>query len=731
MKKLFTLCFAVLASIGTLRASVISVTDNSIADWNSLPAEYVVQAVCPQSATLTGLNYVKVYAEREYIYVLVEPNMSDLPDLEYVPFHIFIDTDNSDATGGYGDMFNDANTDILLEGALFLNNQPCSYAPAVFQWYGQVGGFGWYWGDQSVEHSADDCWGAIVCEGQLDCHSQYVNGVFEIQINRYSVPAVWNEDAFRIGFEIQQNWSAAGVLPQVATTDYFRANKLSVTIHSHYVDGWFVYGDEAKTILLSCSTAATGDIVLPNSVVTISDFAFRDCSGITSITIPVNVTSIGNAVFKGCSSLTSVVWNARNVTTDFYDEATPFYNEGYYIYQIIDDERYWRSNAEYAFDIRSQITSFIFGNEVETIPDYLCSGMRNLISIIVPENVTDIGNYVFIKCTNLTKLVVLNPNALINEYGQFYLTTSLKNATGPAGLFNLHNDYLNYPSYFPQKLDSIVVTGGELSENALWLINLSRKTLKSIDLSGTTQTDLPDEAFNEFYNLKSLKLPANLTHIGYKMVAECVKLKSIDIPASVTEIDDRAFEDCRSIETITFGGVQPSSVSGRKNALASSNIQLQRIGNWAFYNAHELQHLEIPEGVTEIGDGAFYGCVYLEDLVLPSSIQSIGDNCFALCAKLGRIVITSTTPPTIEAKTFYDVKRQIPVYVPDDCVTAYEEDEYWGEFDIQGVSEMPTGINTPSTIEGGSNKATKIIRDGQIFILRGEKTYTVTGAEVK
>ena len=258
------------------------------------------------------------------------------------------------------------------------------------------------------------------------------------------------------------------------------------------------------------------------------------------------------------------------------------------------------------------------------------------------------------------------------------------------------------------------------------MINLSRKTLQSVDLSGTAHSDLADEAFKEFYNLQKLILPANLTHIGYKSVAECVKLQSIDIPASVEEIDDRAFEDCRSLQSITFGGANPAP--GRFNAPAAAS-QLKRIGNWAFYNAHELQNLVIPEGVTEIGDGAFYGCTYLEDLTLPSSVQAIGDNCFALCAKLQKITVNSVTPPSIQAKTFYDVKRQIPVYVPDEAVSAYEGDTYWREFDIQGISNMPMGINQITNDKW--EMTNKIIRDGQIFILRGEKTYTLTGQEVR
>ncbi len=578
----------------------------------------------------------------------------------------------------------------------------------------------------------------------------------------------------------------------------------------------FTFGNEVEHIPANLCNGMSNltSVTIPNSVTSIGNYAFSRCSGLTSIEIPNSVTSIGSGAFAYCSGLTSVIWNAKNCA-DFATNNTPFYANYY------DEEQY----QYIRFDLRPQITSFTFGNEVEHIPAYLCNGMSNLTSVTIPNSVTSIGNNAFYGCSGLTSVTIPNSVTSIGEYafgscsgltsvtigdsvtsigeyafgscsgltsvtipnsvtsiggsaflgcsgltsvtipnsvtsiggsafygcsgltslvvqnpnlqieGEYYYSfansTALKYISAPACIFDIHSDYTSYPSYFPQKLDSIKVIGGELSENALWVINLSRKTLKSVDLSGTAHADLADEAFKEFYNLRKLILPANLTHIGYKSVAECVKLQSIDIPASVEEIDDRAFEDCRSIKSITFGG-SSAGAPGRFNAPAASASQLRRIGNWAFYNAHELQNLEIPEGVTEIGDGAFYGCTYLEEMVLPSSVQTIGDNTFALCAKLQKITVNSVTPPSIQAKTFFDVKRQIPVYVPDEAVSAYEDDTYWQEFDIQGISNMPTGINnTPFPSWEGRGKASKILRNGQIFILRGEKVYTITGQAVR
>ena len=147
--------------------------------------------------------------------------------LNSAPFHVYLNTDNSDKTGGYGgdeDNFSDPNCDILLEGPIFSNGAACTYKPAVFKWWGAVGDSGWDdWMEPGVEHSSADNWGAIVALGALTgTRSQFVdNKFFEIQIRRDKIPtdAGWNEDAFGIGFDIQQNWETVGVIPLVSPTE--------------------------------------------------------------------------------------------------------------------------------------------------------------------------------------------------------------------------------------------------------------------------------------------------------------------------------------------------------------------------------------------------------------------------------------------------------------------------------------------------------------------------------
>ena len=522
----------------------------------------------------------------------------------------------------------------------------------------------------------------------------------------------------------------------------------------------------------SCTSLTS--VTIGNSVTSIGDQAFRGCTGLTSVTIPNSVTSIGDAAFCDCSGLTSINVvddNPNYISKDgvlFDKQQTtliqyPGGKQGAYVIPnsvtSIGDFAFYGCTGLTSVTIPNSVTSIGMGafmnctaltsvtipNSVTSIGSSAFSGCTGLTSIEIPNSVTSIGELVFTGCDGLTSLklsamlevnIYSNYNMLIA--GSYYFgkrdsyqlpyewLKNLISIEAPAWFFDVpETDWI----YCPRHLQHVAVNNGELTDNVLAVINRSYKTLRTLDVSNVTNTEFADEAFKGYYNLTELKLPAGLQKVSYMMVAGCKNLQSIDIPASVEEIEQSAFEDCRSIKSITFGG-SSAGAPGRFNAPAASTSQLRRIGNWAFYNAHELQNLEIPEGVTEIGDGAFYGCTYLEDLVLPSSVQSIGDNTFALCSKLNKIVVNAVTPPSVQAKTFYDVKRQIPVYVPDECVDAYKNDAYWQEFDIQGRSNMPQGLDEISSSLQGGDRGRLIYHDGQIYILRGEKIYTLTGQEI-
>ena len=380
-----------------------------------------------------------------------------------------------------------------------------------------------------------------------------------------------------------------------------------------------------------------------------------------------------------------------------------------------------------AFSNCSALTQITIPEIVTSIGDYAFYNCSALTQVNIPESVTSIGSNAFEGCSQLSvyknlSMAVATKNSSDKYFTLSYLT-ALDTLVCPAEELNVITD--QELLLCSKQVKSIEVHSGTVTAAGFAYIKRQQNTLAILDMGTTENTELDNLALYDCYALEKLTLPAGLERIGYKAVAECVGLQAIDIPAGVTEIDDRAFENCRSISSISFG-----QESGQKSTRSTAS-SLKRIGNWAFYNCHQLQELAIPEGVTEIGNAAFYGCTYLENLELPASVQAIGDNCFALCSKLQAITVQATTPPTIAAKTFYDVSRDIPVYVPADALEDYQNDTYWQEFNLHA---MPTGLQTPSMPEsirvyGGTLHNPQQL-PVSLYDMQGRMVYSGTAATV-
>ena len=196
--------------------------DGDFADWAKLPAANVASATCNADAKYTVLKTVKAYVDEQYIFLYVEydPTAYD-PEVDWIPFHVYMNADNSAETGGYGDEFAEADAEWLLETSI------TAYDCALFKWWGEVGSNGWLWtkhdaGLQPEAHSADDGWGAIIPEGQGVGQSagDAATGKYEIAILRPMIEEqVKFADTFTLGFDIQANWSTVGILPNAAISD--------------------------------------------------------------------------------------------------------------------------------------------------------------------------------------------------------------------------------------------------------------------------------------------------------------------------------------------------------------------------------------------------------------------------------------------------------------------------------------------------------------------------------
>lgn len=188
--------------------------DGDFSDWAALAKGTFTQTYGDEDATHPALTHCKVYADPDYIYVYFEWDtdaIEAIPGVEHVPFHCYINTDGDATTGGYGDQFAEACTDILLEGWIYGGGEEGgelgTYDPAVCSWTGEAGANGWSWSDPP-----------LIGDGSGVGEGAGVEGKYEFKIDRSMLKDVGYPvaDVFGIGFDIQQNWDSVGILPSTA-----------------------------------------------------------------------------------------------------------------------------------------------------------------------------------------------------------------------------------------------------------------------------------------------------------------------------------------------------------------------------------------------------------------------------------------------------------------------------------------------------------------------------------
>ena len=292
----------------------------------------------------------------------------------------------------------------------------------------------------------------------------------------------------------------------------------------------------------------------------------------------------------------------------------------------------------------TEITSF---NELEyftgltSINDYAFYGCNNLTSVTLPHGVTSIGNSAFYNCSGLTSVTIGNSMTSIGD-SAFNHCTSLTSVT-------IGNSVTSIGSY---------AFGS---------------------CSGLTSVTIPDSVTSigstAFYNcsgLTSVTIGNSVTSIDSFAFEGCSSLTSVTIPASVTSIGSNPFAYCDLLESITVdpGNTVYSSPNGC-NAIIKTADHLLVLG---------CKNTVIPNDVTTIYGHAFYGCIGLTSIEIPASVSIIYTSAFNRCSNLEEIRVWAVTPPTAFTLCFNYVPTDIPVYVPCNTKTAYQQASGWSVF---------------------------------------------------
>ena len=365
------------------------------------------------------------------------------------------------------------------------------------------------------------------------------------------------------------------------------------------------------------------EIVIPNSITTIGEYAFYDCNNliynvkdglkyigngenkylylaavvdtnITSATIDSNCRFIGEDVFDFCESLESVVMG-NSVTTI----------------------------GENAFYYCKSLESVVMGNSVTTIRREAFYGCESLKEIEIPNSVTTIGDYAFEYCNNLKKVTIGDSVTTIGD-SAFHNCISLESVVIPNGTTTIGSGAFEYCT----SLESVVIPN--------------------------SVTTIGNSAFNSCDNL-TYNVQEGLKYLGnnenkYLYLAGVVdksKLTSATVLTACRFIGSLAFNDCYYLQSIVIGN------------------NVKSIGSYAFSDCESLTSIKIPEGVTSIGNSAFIRCKGLISIEIPSTLTSIGNSAFVLCNGLTTITYKGTKSEWDAVVKGTDWKLNVPATVVD------------------------------------------------------------------
>lgn len=335
------------------------------------------------------------------------------------------------------------------------------------------------------------------------------------------------------------------------------------------------------------------NITIPKSISAISSNLFADCTSLSSITIPDSVNVIESFAFTGCSNLKSITVpsSVTEIERCAFEKCTSI-------------ESITLPSAE------TEISFFFLFNEKSKLPESLKSivitggtsvceqafkNFSSVVSITIPESVTEIGDYAFDGCSSLT-VITLPKNIKEIKYGTFSHCKSLKSITIPDGV-----------------------------------------------------TNIASAAFYGCSSLESINIPNSVTEIGSEVFYDCTSLTKITLPDSITSLGSVTFKnsglynnEANWEDDVLYIGkylIEASeSVLGEYTVKEGTTI----IASGAFSDCEILRHVIIPEGVTALGSSTFSGCKNLQSINIPSSVTSFDSGLFSFCTKIQKIEFNGT-----------------------------------------------------------------------------------------
>ena len=387
--------------------------------------------------------------------------------------------------------------------------------------------------------------------------------------------------------------------------------------------------------LKSFNSENPNEINVPKGVTTFDYFAFKGASLITKVIVPDTVTSIGEGAFRDCSALEEItlpfVGARENVKN----------NDGAVFGYIFGFDTKYNSNcvsqSNYYYYIPKTIRKVTITKQTE-IPAHAFKNCDFIEHITIPEDATSIGVYAFYNCKNLSSL-----NS--ETAGTFAI---------PQGVAEISNYCFDGCSLLEKvTMGSTTSIGSYAFRNCAQLTSFNTENVNEINIpAGTTKIDT--SAFQGATLITKVIVPDTVTSIGDGAFKDCAAIVEITLPFVGKSENSTEYA---TVFGYVFGYATSSSSNGvnqyyynkyyyyyyiPKTIIKVTITKQAEIPAYAFKNCDFIEHITIPEDATGIGAQAFYNCSKLSTLnsetagtfAIPQNVAVISDNCFYQCALL-------------------------------------------------------------------------------------------------
>jgi hypothetical protein len=351
------------------------------------------------------------------------------------------------------------------------------------------------------------------------------------------------------------------------------------------------------------------NIEIPDGITSIENYAFCQCWSITSLSVPESVTSIGTGAFRFCGDLKEIKLPS-NLT-------------------VLSDSLFGAdANLEYiTFGDAEKTDTVIIPETVQKIGNYVFMNCEKIKNIKLPSNLKIIGKTCFQGCISLTGLFI--PQSVESIGGGIFGDCD---ALQSVEIEDENNNFIFKDGILYDVKNGILVSAVNSLIPEKVIVDECTKT---IDYS----------AFADCNNLYEIEIPQGVVNIGEKAFARLDNLKNIDIPDSVTNITTLAFYRCNGLVSVQV----PGSVTAIKNG--------------TFRECNNLKKVILNEGVAKIEGSAFVFCSSLEQIKLPQSLMSIGSGAFDNCTSLISVELPDNA--IISSDTFRGCKNLSKIVLSD------------------------------------------------------------------